>query len=326
MGAFIFALAVIVVGLIGLAVAFKLDLSPKTDRRGNVEPPFISRTVAVAIAVAVMFLGGLIVFFDSYVIIPARNVGIVNTFGKAEATLDNGWHWVKPWSSVEHVDATVQNINMNADLGQWDKNVCTTIAVRLGNQTTACLDLTLQWNVDPNANANKLWQSYRGTNNEVVPNIGRNVVQRELQRAANKAFESYNPLAVLTGGHTTTTVDLSNAILSDMKQSVDPGVIVDKFLISLVHYDAVTQAKLNGFAQALADTQIATQQKLTAEQQKLANEVLAAASSSDPGVMYQNCLNLIKDLAAKNQLQNLPEVFSCSGGAATPVILNARGN
>lgn len=81
---------------------------------------------------------------------------------------------------------------------------------------------------------------------------------------------------------------------------------------------------LNGFAQALADTQIATQQKLTAEQQKLANDFLAAASSNDPGVKYQNCLNLVKDLAAKGQLQNLPPTFNCGGPDSTPVIVGQR--
>ncbi len=105
-----------------------------------------------------------------------------------------------------------------------------------------------------------------------------------------------------------------------MKSHVDSGIVVDTLRISLVHFDDTTQGKLNGFAQALADTQIATQQKLTAEQQKQANDLLAAASSNDPGVKYQNCLNLLKDLAAKGQLQNLPPTFNC-GDATAPVII-----
>lgn len=322
-GAFIFAMIVVAVGLIGLAVAFKLDLSPKTDRRGNVEPPFISRTAAVATAVGVMFLGGLIVLFDSYVIIPARNVGIVNTFGKAEATLDNGWHWVKPWSSVEHVDATVQNINLDSDTHNC-------IAVRLQNQTTACIDVTLQWNIDQHANANDLWQRYRGTDGNVVAHVGKNVVERELTRALGNVFTNYNPLVVLSDPNNKqpSADELAKQALDQMRQFVDPGIIVSSLLVPTggIHYDDVTQQKLNAFAQALADTQIAIQNKLTAEQQKQANDLLAAASSNDPGVKYQNCLNLIKELASKNQLQNLPEVFGCGEGSTTPVILNARGN
>jgi len=319
-GVFILAMIILVLGLLGLVAAMVMDLSPKTDKYGRSERPLVGRGVAMAIAIGIMALAGLIVFFDSFTIVPARNVGIVNTFGKAEAALDNGWHWVKPWSSVETVDATVQNINLSQDA----KNC---ITVRLANQTTACVDVTVQWNIDQKANANELWQRYRGTNDDVVGNVGRNVVERELRRSLNVVFESYNPLSVLTGGGapTTKTDDLAATALKEMKQHVDSGIVVDTLRISLVHFDGVTQDKLNGYAQALADTQIATQQRLTAEQQKAANDVLAQSSSSDPGVKYQNCLNLLKDLAAKGQLQNLPPTFNCAG-SDTPVIVNSKGN
>lgn len=266
------------------------------------------------VGVGLMVLAAILLFFDSFTIIPARNVGIVNNFGKANETLSNGAHFVPPWSSIETVDATVQNVNL-------DNPNCVT--VRLANQTTACVDLTLQWNIDQHANANELWQRYRGNNDKVVENIGNNVVRRELQRALNVAFEQYNPLAVLTnsGAPQISTGDLARQVLAAMKASVDPGIDVDTLLISIVHFDPVTQNKLNGYAQALADTQIATQQKLTAEQQKLANDILATQSSNDPGVQYQNCLNLVKFLASEGQLGNLPTTFNCSQAGAPPVIV-----
>lgn len=323
MAAFIFAMIILLVGLLGLVAAMVMDLSPKINKRGLPERPLVGRGVAMTIAIGIMALAGLIVFFDSYVIIPARNVGIVNTFGKAEATLDNGWHWVKPWSSVDHLDATVQNINLDSDT----KNC---IAVRLQNQTTACIDVTLQWNIDQHANANVLWQNYRGTDGNVVAHVGKNVVERELTRALGNVFTNYNPLVVLSDPNNKqpTADELAKQALEQMRQFVDPGIDVTSLLVPTggIHYDDVTQQKLNAFAQALADTQIAIQNKLTAEQQKLANDLLAATSSNDAGVKYQNCLNLIKELAAKNQLQNLPQTFNCGEGSTTPVILSARGN
>jgi hypothetical protein len=265
-----------------------------------------------------VLLGLFTIGMDSFTVVPARNVGIVNVLGKADQSLNNGFHVVPPWSSIETVDATVQNVNLDSDT----KNCVT---VRLANQTTACVDLTLQWNIDQNANANLLWQRYRGSNDNVVGNIGKNVVERELRRALNVVFEKYNPLAVLTntGSTQVSTGDLASQALTLMRASVDQGIVVDTMLISVVHYDDVTQQKLNGYAQALADTQIATQQKLTAEQQKLANDQLAVGSSNDPGVKYQNCLNLLKDLAAKGQLQNLPPTFNCGDGS-TPVIVGQK--
>jgi regulator of protease activity HflC (stomatin/prohibitin superfamily) len=311
MAGLVFAVVLIAAGT--MAFVYRRRIA-KTDGRSSWRPRIVT---AVAIGLAV--IGVLIVIGRTIVVVPARNVGVVNTFGRADQALDNGFHVVKPWSSVEIIDATVQNINLDSSTGNC-------VTVRLANQTTACVDLTLQWNIDQHANANELWQRYRGSNDNVVGNVGRNVVERELRRALNVVFEKYNPLAVLSDGGTPTvsTGDLAARALDMLRASVDKGIVVDTLLISVVHYDDVTQQKLNGYAQALADTQIATQQKKTAEQQKQANDLLAAASSNDAGVKYQNCLNLIKDLAAKGQLQNLPATFTCGDGSQTPVIVGQK--
>lgn len=302
-------MAVFVIGLIFLLVGLVIAVG------GSFFSDMAARMALIGIGV--MFLGGIAIFFDSYTVIPARNVGIQVTFGKAERTLSNGFHWVKPWSDIEKVDATVQNLNLASDSGNC-------ITIRLQNQTTACVDVTLQWNIDQHANANELWQRYRGKDDKVVENIGRNVVERELRRSLNVVFENYNPLAVLSGQATTTTTDaLANKALIEIRDHVDIGIVIDTLRIPLVHYDAVTQEKLNGYAQALADTQIATQARLTAEQQRLSNQALAQAASSDPGVMWQNCLNLVKELATRNQLQFLPATFNCTGGSA-PVIVGGK--
>lgn len=317
MGWFITALVILAVGLAAAIVRRALKRGPGE----RVEDLFrTKRRLATIVAIAAFVIGGFILLMDSFTIVPARNVGVVNVLGNANETLSNGFHWVRPWASVEKIDATVQNLNL-----AQDKQNC--ITVRLANQTTACVDVQVQWQVDQHANANELWQRYRGNNDNVVANIGTNVVERELRRSLNIVFESYNPLAALTSNGAplvqVKTDDLAAKALTEMQANLDSGIVVDKLRISLVHFDDVTQQKLNGYAQALADTQIATQQKLTAQQQKEANDLLAAASSNDAGVKYQNCLNLLKDLAAKNQLASLPPTFNC-GPSDTPVIISAK--
>lgn len=310
---FIVGLVLIGLGAVLFAVRQRVAGDPASR---NYEPGM--KTGVTVVGIILIGIGFLTVAWDSFTIVPARNVGVVNTFGKAEGALENGFHWVKPWSSVETIDATVQNINLSSDAHNC-------ITVRLANQTTACVDVTVQWNIDQHANANELWQRYRGNNDDVVGNVGRNVVERELRRSLNVVFETYNPLSVLASGDkpNISTDDLATRALAEMKAHVDAGIVVDTLRISVVHFDDTTQQKLNGYAQALADTQIATQQKKTAEQQKAANDLLAAASSNDPGVKYQNCLNLLKDLAAKGQLQNLPPTFNC-GESGTPVIVGQK--
>lgn len=304
---FIAGLVLLAVG--GVVFGLRKRISD-TDRRALVS----------LVGLVLLGLGAFTVLMNSFTIVPARNVGIVVTFGKAEAAIDNGFHLVKPWSDIQIIDATQKGFDLDKDT-----NNCAT--VRLANQTTACVDLTLQWHVDQKGNANELWQRYRGTNDDVIGNIGLIVVKRELQAALNAVFEPYDPLAGLTATDPAPTVKtsvLATDALNQMRLGVDSGIVIDKLLISIVHFDETTQAKLNGFAQALADTQIATQQKLTAQQQKEANDYLAAASSSDPGVMYQNCLNLVKDLAAKGQLQYLPPTFTCGASNGTPVIVGQK--
>lgn len=278
---------------------------------------------AIATVGALLFLIGLsTIVWDSFTIVPARNVGVVNTFGRADRTLDNGFHWVSPWSSVETIDATIQTVKLDAGVTD-DQGDC--ITVRLANQTTACVDTTIQWHIDQEADANSLWAKYRGQNDAVVANIQTNVVLRELQKSANDAFGSYNPLSVLNGGQapSETTTTLAAKVLDSVKSHVDAGIDVDSLLFSIVHYDATTQNKLNTYAQALADTQIAQQQVATAQQQKLANDTLAAdKATADPGVMYQNCLNLVKQLAAADQLKNLPAGFQlCPATGNTPAVI-----
>src|SRR5262245_2181506 len=150
---FVTSIILIIVGLGGILLANAFEESTYSRVIGGI----------------VLGLGFIILLLDSFTVVPARNVGIQVTFGKAEHTISNGFHWVKPWSSIEKIDATVQNFNLASDSSNC-------VTVRLQNQTTACVDVTVQWNIDQHANANELWQRYRGTNDNVVANVGKNVV------------------------------------------------------------------------------------------------------------------------------------------------------
>lgn len=333
MGLFWFITGIVLV-LAGIAILIKRrsiqvpELVREPYGNGNkraVEDAKALRLGMVVVGFVAVIGGAFTIFMDSFHIVDAKNVGVVTTFGKATDTLDNGWAWVAPWSNVTEIDGTNQNINMDKDEVGKKEGVENCVTVRLANQTSACVDLTLQWHISGQADANTLYQAYRGQTDDFVDRIRNNVVKRELINALNGVFEIYNPLAVLTGGSAgADNGKLTTDTIARMRAGLDKGVVLDKLLISFIHFDDVTQAKLNAFAQALADTQIASQQKQTAAQQKAANDLLAAASSNDPGVKYQNCLNLIKELAAKNQLGQLQQGgFMCSSGSA-PVIVGGK--
>ena len=280
---------------------------------------------------------------NSVTFIPARNVGIPVIFGQVGSPLDSGPHLIQPWIDVVKVDATTQNINRNADEAQWlDQNhpVCTAVLVRLASGASACDDITAQWNVTANGlNASNLWTQYRGntddadkTNDNFITNLTNNVVDREIQRAMNTAFATYNPIVVGNDNQAVNTpLDLksySATVLADLKASVPSGIDVTELLISHIHFDKATQDKINALAQEKANTQIAIQKERTAEAQKAANDLLASTASRDPGVQFQNCINLLRDLAATGQLANLPinAVQCVAGGVANgaPVIVSTQ--
>lgn len=304
---FLLSVATIAIGVVALVVATKLK-----NPESNYDVP--KKTVTNIVAGVALVVGLLILASSSFTQIDAKNVGIVVSVGKPENTLDNGFHLVKPWADVVEIDGTVQNINRDKAKG------AECVTVRLKNQTIACVDVTLQWNLN-REDANQLWQSYR-SNGDFLENIKKNVIERELQSALNRELESADPLSTIqSGGAPIKAVDVQAHVKEYMIAHLPKGLSVDAVLVPVIHYDDVTQSKLNAFAQAIADTQVAIQQQKTNEAIALANQALAQASSNDPGVKYANCLAFLKDLAAKGQLQNLQYGgFACSPADGSVIV------
>lgn len=262
-------------------------------------------------------LGGILLIVDSHHTVASRGVAIQTSFGKVRgATLGPGWHWIAPWNDVEEFDASVQTLKYYQD-EKNDDGGC--ITVRLANSNTACVDVTTQWHINHEGDVKDLYLSYK-----TWDNIHDNLVRRQLGSALNEVFGSYDPLASVdnNGNATVNTKQLQDRVRAALQRDLASAIKADSVTIPIVHFDDNTENRLKAFQSAKADTRIAEQQKLTAVQQALANQELArgAAALNDPGVKYQNCLNLIAALAKENQLGSLPQTFSCSE-AATPVLL-----
>jgi hypothetical protein len=95
------------------------------------------------------------------------------------------------------------------------------------------------------------------------------------------------------------------------------GVRLVSVQVTRVAYDQRTEDKLRQYADAVANTRIATQDVETAKQQAAASA--ARATQSAPG-----CEALVRDLAALGQLQHLPAGWQCPGTAGAPVIVGGR--
>jgi regulator of protease activity HflC (stomatin/prohibitin superfamily) len=260
--------------------------------------------------VGILAVGLLLLVIDSFTIVPTRNLAVQTSFGKPVGTLGNGFHLIAPWSSTEEFDATIQTLKLSDDKDDNGEP----IRVRLANAATATVDVTVQWQIDPNANITQLYLDYRN-----FDNIGTNVVRRQLSSALNGTFEKYDPLLSLKGGdqvQQTTLADLAKDAGSKLAAALPPGILVRSLLIPKITFDESIQAKINQYLAALAETQIAEQRQKTAQAQKTANDLLAVANST-PAVLYQNCLDMVERLTRDGKV--LPAAFTCGPGPTVVV-------
>lgn len=317
---FIIALIVGVIGLLIALIGLVKPAPDPDDQRYRRNDDNIPRGVLIGAGIAAVLVALVAITIDSFTIVPTRSVGVQVAFGKpATEPLKNGLHWVAPWSSVEKFDASVQTLNLTAakdDAGD-------SVTVRLGNQTTAKVDVSVQWNIDPDGDVVELYKRYRS-----FDNVENNLVKRQLQHALNIAFADYDPLRAINGTNdapTQSVDDLAAKTKADLQKAVGTGIQIGTLTIPIIHFDGATEDRLRQYQQALADTRIAQQQKQTSQARADSNGILAASASiKDPGVQYQNCLDLVRDLAVKGQLKDLPATFNCGGSGQSPVIVGQR--
>jgi regulator of protease activity HflC (stomatin/prohibitin superfamily) len=250
----------------------------------------------------VLGIAALTLIFNVFTIVPTRNIAVSMAFGKPTGTLGNGFHLIAPWESTEEYDAAIQTLKFDGDAKDDDSDPAPT--VRLANGATARVDVTVQWQIDPSADIQQLHLDYRN-----FGNIQDNVVKRQLAGALNATFEKYDPLIALKGGvQDTTLAGLAKTVAKELTDLLPVALKVRSVTIPLIRFDAKVQEALDKYQQALAETQIAEQRKKTAQAQKDANDILAAANNS-PGVLFQNCLDMTERMAQQGKA--ISAAWSC---------------
>lgn len=238
-----------------------------------------SRTRNLRIAVVSGFLTVLVLILGSTTVVSARNIGVVTTFGKPSGTLSNGLHMKAPWESVTEMTGTIQIDNHTGDLAT---------TVRLGNNSTAYVDNSVRWRIQPAA-ADELYLDYRD-----FENVRENLVTRELKAALNEVFADFDPLAPehVEG---TAVQALGDEVAEKLRTKVGNQVEILNVIVPLVRYDEATQDRINALNVEKANTRIAEQRAKTAEAEARANEILSKSVSNDPNVLVSKCLDAVRE-------------------------------
>lgn len=238
-----------------------------------------ARTRSVRIAVVAGVIALFVVILGSTTIVSARNVGVVTTFGRPSGTLSNGLHWKAPWQSVTEMDGTIQIDNHTGE---------SATTVRLGNNSTAFVDNSVRWRIQPAA-ADELFLDYRQ-----FANVRDNLVTRELRAALNEVFADFDPLSPenVEGANVQA---LGDEVAEKLRAKVGGQIEIINVIVPLVNYDQATQDRINALNVEKANTRIAEQRAKTAAAEAKANEILAASVSNDPNVLVSKCLDAARE-------------------------------
>ncbi len=238
-----------------------------------------ARTRSLRIAVVAGVIALFVVILGSTTIVSARNVGVVTTFGRPSGTLSNGLHWKAPWQSVTEMDGTIQIDNHTGE---------SATTVRLGNNSTANVDNSVRWRIQPAA-ADELFLDYRQ-----FANVRDNLVTRELRAALNEVFADFDPLAP-ENVEGTNVQALGDKVAETLRAKVGGQIEIINVIVPLVNYDQATQDRINALNVEKANTRIAEQRAKTAAAEAKANEILAASVSNDPNVLVSKCLDAARE-------------------------------
>ncbi len=237
------------------------------------------RTRATRIAAVA---GGLTIFvliLGSTTIVSTRNIGVVTTFGRPGGTLTNGLHWKAPWQSVTEMNGTIQIDNHTGDAAT---------TVRLGNNSTAYVDNSVRWRIQPAA-ADELFLDYRE-----FDNVRDNLVTRELKAALNEVFSDFDPLAPENseGANVQALGDQVAEKLTDQGRRTDRNHQCDCAAGQLRRGHP---GRINALNVEKANTRVAEQRAKTAAAEAKANEILAASVTNDPNVLVSKCLDAARE-------------------------------
>lgn len=240
------------------------------------------RAASFVIAAIAGFIGLIFLVFASTTVVGTRQIGIETKFGRPTGTtLSNGLHLKSPVTEVTEMDGAVQ-----IDQHTGDHR----IKVRLGNSSTADADVSVRWQIKPDA-APELFVQYK-----TFDNVRTNLVTRNLQVALNEVFAAFDPLAPQNLDRSPLP-ELSEKAKVILAAKVGDQVEILDVAVPTIDYDDGTEQKINQLNQERAATAVAEQAKKTAVEQAKANGELAGSVSHDPNVLVSKCLDIAREKA-----------------------------
>lgn len=207
--------------------------------------------------------------------VPARNIGIPSSFSQVGAdAYGPGYHetW-KPWLNLTDATETIQTTAFTGCWGQY----CTSdkqprgncLEVRIGGQQTACVDVTVKWQMNK-ATAGKMYLDYANQEDNLVNAVRDFLITQELHKAENTQLDGYNPITDakdLGTGSNSQYLTFANLVETQVARDLGSQVHIVSVNQPLAYYTASTEQFLHQIQNKAAEDQVAIlQQKVNADQ------------------------------------------------------------
>lgn len=243
--------------------------------------------------------------------VDARAVGVQTQFGRYQDTLGPGFQWVAPWSDVEEWTTRLQTTQF-AGKGDQDErdnfHTETCVSVKMYAEQPGCVSAVVEWAVTEKS-IEALWRDHKD-----FESARRNYVNTEAQARIADAFEGYDPLLKLRDPDADPKRGTREqfAVLAAGKlrpRFAERGLSLRSVRVTHVDYSDRVDKLLEDAGTEVARTRLAQQRVDTAKA-----EADAAKERNSPTKVRPGCESLIRDLAADDQLKNLPAGWQCPGG------------
>lgn len=231
--------------------------------------------------------------------VPGRNIGIPSTFSQVGATAYGpGYH--ETWDPFLNLTDATETIQVTTFTGCWGQ-YCTSdkqprgncLEVRIGGQQTACVDVTIKWQMNKST-AGRMYLDYANQEDNLVHAVRDYLVTPELRKAENDQLDAYNPIldsssqvpgaggGSLSSGKNTNSQYLAfaNKVVEQVTKELGSQVTVLSVVQPLAYYNASTESFLHQIQNKAAEDQVALeQQKVNADTKtafdKLGNPTVA---------------------------------------------------
>lgn len=264
----------------------------------------IFRVIAGAVGGLAALGAALVLFFSSFIVVPANHVGVITSFGSWVGTAQNGWKWVAPW--WEYDTFPTRNQKSVRDRGDASQYNC--VSVKLKGNASACVDLTVLYTIQE-AKAETMWRGWGS-----FAKLNEDLINRATDDAANLTYGQYTDGQV--GGEN--RAEITNKISEMLRSKLAPhGVELNEVTLGDVHLPQEVQDRVNRELTQQAENRVAEGRKqqaiIDAETQEIQRR-----SGLDP--LVKLCL----DAAREIKPQIMPDCGIGKGGTTPPVILGAR--